>query len=521
MKPPVSLNLLDRAIALFSPEAAVSRARARLQLSLMAERGGYEGARTDWRGSSWRMEPAGANTTLYGDLPTLRNRARSLVRNNPLAKRSIEILVSHTVGCGLIPSFQTDSTAQRRRLKSAWDRYVDTADARGQTTLYGLQEQAVRGMFESGEILAIKEIDRANQALNWLIVEGDLLDHGREGVFAPNGAPGSQDSDGYVTRLGVAFVKESHKRAGYWLFPQHPGDAILWGQYPISRFVPAEGVEHLYRVRRPGAVRGVTELAAALVVMRDYADYWESALVKARVEAALAGFVTSEASGTGSLSQRQEIRPAADGTSSKAVFGEMVPGTITRLTPGEDIKFSQPASNPNFENFSIHAKQDAAVGIGVTYDQATGDLRQANYSSLRAGKIEFRQLIEMIRDLTIIPMLCRPMMRDFRTFYRTFGDLTDRDVKVPVRWIAPAWQPIDPLKDLQADINAVRSGRLSQFDFIASWGTDPHEQIEEIARANAELDEKKIVLDTDPRRVSSAGQMQSAGLPGEPDSAKD
>jgi capsid protein len=38
----------------------------------------------------------------------------------------------------------------------------------------------------------------------------------------------------------------------------------------------------------------------------------------------------------------------------------------------------------------------SAVGTGLTYDQVAGDLTQANYSSLRAGKIEFRRLCEQV-----------------------------------------------------------------------------------------------------------------------------
>lgn len=483
-------NMVDRAIAYFAPGAALKRAYARNAIDLVA-RGGFEGGRTDWRGSSWRNEPNGANTTLYGDLVVLRRRARSLVRNNPLAKRSIEILTAHTVGTGIRPTWKTEDSGQRKRLRDAWDRFADNADAREQTTFYGLQEQAVRGMFEAGETLSLLEHSR--DAVRYLIVESEQLDHNREGVF-----------DGLVTRLGVSMRKDRHAIGGYWLFDVNPDDAILWGQYPISRLVPADGVRHLYRVRRPGQVRGVSELAAAMPLMRDLADYIEAALVKARAEAAFVGVVTSEDPQAGTLGSR--VQNNDDG--SQTTFGEMVPGMVHRLSPGEQISFSQPSSNPNFGAFLLHGEMSAAAGIGVTHDQATGDLRQANYSSLRAGKVEFRRNVEMIQHLTVIPMFCRRAYADFVAFAELTEQITPADARVPVGWVTPAWEPIDPLKDLQADILAVRSGRLSLGDFIAAWGADPHEQLEEIAGFNKLVDGLGLVLDSDPRKTAGGGLMQ-------------
>lgn len=486
-------SVLDQLIGVFSPRTALARVAYREMLS---QRSGYEGARQDWRATSWRNEAAGANLALVGDLPILRNRARSLVRNNPLAKRSLEVLVGHTVGCGLRPSFKTDSRAQRKRLTDAWARFAETADTRRQTTIYGLQEQAVRGMFESGEALTLRDVRKRNGApvLSYLVMEGDHIDHSREGIF-----------DGRVTRLGVSLEKDGHAPDGYWLWEQNPSDAILFGTYPYPKWVPIEGINHLYRIRRPGQMRGVSEFAAILPLMRDLADYMEAALVKARAEANFVGVVKSQDAGAGSLATRRDTAP--DGTD--RIYGEMSPGMLHRLDQGEDIVFSQPSSNPNFAPFTLQAQQQAAAGVGVTYDQATGDLRQANYSSLKAGKIDFRVIVEMIRDLTITPQLLTPIYRDFVDFGRTFGVLSPSDERVPVEWIAPGWEPIDPLKDLEADILAVRSGRKTWGEFVLEWGRDPQQQIEDIARFNAELDAASITLDTDPRKVAAGGKAQA------------
>jgi capsid protein len=69
----------------------------------------------------------------------------------------------------------------------------------------------------------------------------------------------------------------------------------------------------------------------------------------------------------------------------------------------------------------------------------------------------------------------------------------------PVEWIMPANEPIDPMKDMQADILAVRSGRMTWPQFVGMWGLDPDTQLDEIEAWFKDIDKRKIVLDTDPR----------------------
>lgn len=492
------MNILDRAIGWVAPQAALGRVRARMALTALdRSRGGYDGARMDWRGSSWRAEPVGANAALLGDLATLRNRSRSLVRNTPLAKRAVEILVGHLVGEGVLPAFRTRGEPQRLRLKAAWDRYVEEADARRQTTIYGLQEQAARAMIESGEVIALRHVYRHRGAarLSWVMLEADHLDHQRNGIYAQT----------QPTRLGVTFEKDGFAPAGYYLFPQHPGDTMFAPQPLQSALVDASQVLHLYRIRRPGQVRGAPELAAVLMQMRDLADYLEAALVKARVEACFVGAVTSEldAGQTLAAGQRKETQ---DGVTRN--FAEMVPGSFVRLNPGEKVAFGQPTSNSGLSEFVLNNKLEVASGIGVTYDQATGDLRQANYSSLRAGKIEFRRHVATIQKHTLIPMLCAPMLREFVDFALVRGDLKPSDAAVGCDWIPPAHEPVDPLKDLQADVLAVRTGRMTWAEFVAGWGQDPREQLRQIKDLNDQIDDLGLIFDTDARKVSASGLMQ-------------
>jgi len=68
-----------------------------------------------------------------------------------------------------------------------------------------------------------------------------------------------------------------------------------------------------------------------------------------------------------------------------------------------------PSGGGSHAAFARRALEASAAGTGLTYDQMAGDLTQANYASLRAGKIEFRRLCEQVQYGMLIPMLARQL----------------------------------------------------------------------------------------------------------------
>lgn len=487
------MNPLDRVIGWINPSAGLSRARARAALAVVEATRGYEGARIGRRGNG-RAPSTSANAEIGPATVRLRNRVRDLVRNNAHAARIVDVLAAHIVGTGIVPVSRTGDTALDRRVNDLWGRWSESCDADGQLDFYGLQALAVRGMVEAGEALARFRPRRLDDGLpvplQIQVLEADHIDSSKHGL-----------TGGGRAVLGIGFDALG-RRATYHLFREHPGDALATSYESVP--VPAAEVMHLYRKLRAGQVRGVTAFAPVVMMARDIADYHEAALVKARIEACFAGFIISDDSSTGGVAVGPETRgPQGERAQS------LEPGALMRLLPGEDIKFAEPTGSSNFDPFMTHALMAMAVGCGITYDQLTGDLRQANYSSLRAGKIEFRRLVEQAQYQCVIPMWCAPARRRFLEAAILSGALPRREAGYPCEWMPPANEPIDPLKDLTADILAVRSGRMTQDQFVAAWGNDPQSQLEEIARINAEYDRLGLVLDTDPRKTSRAGLTQA------------
>ena len=75
------MNLLDRTVAYFSPQAGLRRAAARSATAAIQNR--YAAAQPDRSLQGWLTSGASADAEIGAALQTLRNRARDLGRNNP------------------------------------------------------------------------------------------------------------------------------------------------------------------------------------------------------------------------------------------------------------------------------------------------------------------------------------------------------------------------------------------------------------------------------------------------------
>ena len=189
------------------------------------------------------------------------------------------------------------------------------------------------------------------------------------------------------------------RRVAYHFHRTHPGDVRQQRGTDLVR-VPAEQVLHVFHPIAEGQIRGVPWVAPAMV--RWLLDQYDDAeLDRKKVAAMFAGFVTRPARRRHGRGQRPE------GCRRRSAVG-LQPGTMQLLLPGEDIKFSDPADvGGSYEAFQYRTLLACCSAMGVPYTNVTGDLRQANYSSLREGKLEFRRRIEQFQHGTLVFQLCR------------------------------------------------------------------------------------------------------------------
>ncbi|WP_313194611.1 phage portal protein [Shinella zoogloeoides] len=482
------MNLLDKFVSVFAPEAGVRRAAARSMLDQYRERE-YAAAQHGRRNKAWRARSTSAGVEVGGALRALRDRSRAFVRDRWAGQRILDVLTSHVVGTGILVVADTGSDRADKAFRLAFEEWQEGCDAEGVMNFGAHQALSVRSMVEGGDTVT-RFIDLPMSAAEGSVpfrllgLEGDHIDTARD------------RSGGGSTRLGVE-LGEWGSRRGLWLHREHPGDAYA---SPVggSSLIDWGDLCHLYRPLRWGQIRGISWFAPILISANEIQDLMEAAIVQARTQASFAGFIHRQPGGMGVLAGEKDDKGK--------LVTRIEPGMIADIGDAE-ITFANPSSQSAFAETYVAGMQAMAAGAGLTYDQMTGDLRQANYSSLRAGKIEFRRLVEQIQWHIVGPRLCMPVARRFTDRAILAGRLARRRDGYRFRLVMPANEPIDPKKDLEADILAVRSGRMPPQDFISAWGNDWRTVVSDFQSFFAFADQNNVVLDIDPRRPANGNQQ--------------
>lgn len=501
------MSILDRAIALFSPEAGLRRALARQTLDGVR---GYEGAKSSRRTRGWQPGKQGPNTEVARGRNTLRDRSRDLVRNNPWAANAVTKLVDYQIGTGIRPRSRTGNKAMDKRVNKAFAEWAAKCDVAGEQDFWAIQASIARSRIEAGEGLALLVSPTATEMraaglkvpLQIQMVEPDLL-AGDWPVQAS--AQGNRVVDGVE-------VTPQMRRVAYHLYAEHPGEMIYPSVLKRSEPVPAERVLHIYRADRVNQLRGVPDMAAGLMRLRMLDEMEDAVIEQAKVAALLAAFTVS--AGGGAMGPLSGTKDAETGERRRT----MAPGMIHALAPGEDVKFNSPPSAGGVPEHLRHQLRAFATVMDLPYDLLTGDLTQANYSSLRAGRLAFKRRLEVIQWRLLIPKLCQPIWDAWVRAAIVAGVLPDRAGGYPCEWGPPRFELLDPLAEAKGIEKEIRLSLKTEQQAISEAGWDPDEQLEEIAAWNARKDALGIVTDSDPRKVAGNGQVQS--LPADPAAAE-
>lgn len=495
------MHPLDALVGFFSPQAGLRRARSRAAMEIVAR--GYDGADRGRLAGARRTPSTSADAELAREARTLRDRMRDLERNNPHAANAIMVLVTHAIGDGIVPRCEDE------RLMALFERWSARCDADGDQDVYGLQAQAARQMFVSGDGFLRRRrrllSDGLPVPLQLQVIETDLIDDGRVALTGGNRIVQGVEFDG----LG--------RRRGYWLWAEHPGNYMFAPGRPIeSRLVPAEDIAHVFEKQRT-QVRGAPWGAPIIASLYDLAEYEKAEIVRKRLESCLVGVLhggeEDDAVGVPVGPDGNPLKPGlynVDG----ARADKFVPGMFYNAVGGRNITFSTPAPAAGYDAYKTSMLHTIAAGFRMPYALLSGRLDKVNYSSSKVGLEAFKRTISALQWQFIIPMLCEPIWRWFCEAAWQAGHIPSPDV--PVTWNPPKMYSADPLKDVKADIAEVRAGFRTPQSAILARGESPEAVLAGFRDWNAALDRDGTVFDSDPRKVSQAGTAQSAD-DGDPD----
>jgi len=453
-----------------------------------------EGAMSRRRLRGWQPPLENINSLVASGGPRLLARSRELVVTNGYAANACEAYAANLVGDGIKPSSLIEDGELRDRIQRLWLAWTDQADADGLTDFYGLQAMIAREMFVAGECFVRIRPRRAEDGLlvpmQLQLLQSEMLPFEKTETAA----------NGNAIRCGIEFDLIG-RRVAYHFRRRHPGDSTdRRDAIPDTTRVPAEDVLHIYRPIDAGQIRGLPHVAPAMVRLFLLDQYDDAELDRKKTAAMFAGFITKNA-------PEEALMGEVEDTGEGIGIASLEPGTLQVLLPGEDIKFSSPADvGGGYEAFQYRTLLAISASLGLPYHLVTGDVRQANYSSLRAELVEFRRRIGQLQHGVMAHQFCRPVWTRWLEAAALSGalDLPDMAKAKPAHWIPPRWDWVDPLKDIQAQLLGIEAGLMSRRKAVEATGYD----IEEIDRENAADAERAAALGLN--YSTSPGETQGA-----------
>lgn len=477
------MNFVDRLTLPFAPRWTLERIRARAAAGHLVRH--YEAAQLGRRTSGWNRNRGDANAVTATALAELRMHARDLVRNTGWVRRGRQVIANSTVGWGIVPRPMGALAARASEVWEAWAG-ATTCETSGRHTFYSLQALVMRSVAESGECLIRRRprflSDGLPLPLQLQVLEADYLDTSKDVTVGVSGGPIIQ---------GVEFDAVGRRKA-YWLFSEHPGNTRAAS---VSKRIPAEDVIHVYYCDRPGQVRGPSWFGAAIVPLKDLDAFEDAELMRQKIAACFAAFVT-DVDGAGA--------PMAETSTADPLVETFEPGMVSYLPPGKSVTTANPPTVVE-SGFTVRHLRKVAAALGVTYEDLTGDYSNVNYSSARMARLSF---IGNVRDWQwnmLIPQLCAPVWTWAMEAAQLAGFITEAP---RTDWTAPQLPMIDPDKEADGYKKSVRAGMMTPSEMVREQGGDPTVHWEEYEKDLKELDERGIKLSVDVRAVSDAGLTQ-------------
>jgi len=450
------VSILDRMIAAVAPRHAVSRAMARTQLSVLDQTGKRTQPRRrflDKSDANWNVNTGNPND---GRPARVVNRMaiERLVATNPYARKIKNVLLNNIVGWGITGVPKGSKTLQR-----LWKDWITVADWKGRRDFYGLQELAVGKMLSPGEVFIVRRYGKVKSGvpLRLQVLGPEMLATAKFDLNITDGIEYDDDD----------------RPIAYHFYKKRPGTA-RWTNDSI-RF-PADEVIHLFVEEDEGQRRGNSIFEPVLRKLDDIDDSLEADLVRRKIESCFVGFRT----------MAEDVADVALGDRETGDDGHVIesfePGMIETLRVGEDIKFSDPKPAGGLgEAVKINLFATAA-GTGVMYEHF-GDLSNINYSSYKAGNIEFRRSVGRVTYLTIIPVALDRIFGWFVDDAITLGLVAARTYEC--KWTPPPFESIDEAKEATGQALQMAFGLESRRNLVNARGYDYEELMSEISDDNA------------------------------------
>lgn len=462
------MSFIDNLVAVFSPEAAYRRQVYRQAYDSL--RADYDAGSYDKSNQNWRVSNASAEHTDRYSRDNVRARARDLERNSDIMNSVVGAYKRNVVGGGYHIEVRTEDQALNKEIEEAWKRWCkkQNCDVTGTQSLNQIIRMAVERKKIDGGILFVKRYTKDGFVpFKLQMIEVDELD---TGTMQPR-------NKGNKVVGGIEY-NSFNKAVGYYI-RQYDIDGYSQRE-PV--WVDAKDVIFYFTKKRPSQLREMSDMAPTIPRIRDVNEFMTAVSVKERIEACLAVFIKKALPTTGI--GRGGVPASSDKVSYEGKM--LTPGMIKELNAGDEVQVVNPSGQgADATNFTKLQQRLVGAGQGVSYEATSRDMAESTYSSARQGLIEDDLTYKEDKELLIEVL---------DEIYETFvisavlsgaisinGFWENKARYLAHEWIQEPKPWIDPYKESNANMIALKTGQKTFKQISAEAGKDWRSQIDDMA----------------------------------------
>lgn len=471
---------VDGVVEIFSPKAAARRKAFRMAYDAV------DGSRT--RKKRYGLGGSGDKHLTALTLGKLREAARDMSRNNPLARGLLKIERDGIVGPGVIVKSNTGDDVLDAELDAAWKEEMinSPCDVTGQFNFHKCLRTGFLSYRRDGDFAGILTDDGLQN------IEGDQI-----------GTPTSGKKPAhYEIKNGVAVSKRTGRVLGYYI-----GKPDRWGYIQDSsyRMYKKEDVHHMFNPDRFSLSRGEPALTASIDWIDKICDSHDAVLVNLKVQACFTMFV-ARSNDYGDLDF--EAPEATDGSSSTGEDGQgnrlekMEPGTILYGADGESaqgIGMNNPSAQ--FDSFMKSMLMMAARPLCMPMILVTGDFSGATFMNTRIAYQKVQDMWEPEQNDTLVPFARKLRMWKVAQWIEQ-GRFPNKAGIFGHVVRCRRWPYVDPYKEAMGDKVELANGTTNQTLICARKGLEFDEVAAQGGRDKALLKTQGILGDDSNRKVS-------------------
>ena len=461
----VELNLIDKAVAFFNPNAAVERLASRAKLTKFE----YDATMYNrQRRVPSQLTGAEGFRSNY-DRVEMMKRARDLDQNFGLVRSLLLKFATH-VAANITYQARTADQNVNSEVEAYWNQWWDKCDLSGRHTGSILMQIATMSMLRDGDFFFV--LARAQ--------DGDLRLQGIE-------ADRIGDPFRTYTSLnligGIHINQETGAPDGYDVYLRTFGNA-----YMFQATIPASQVFHLYDPLRIDQYRGVTAFCTAINDATDIYEIVQMEKMAAKIASSQGGIIKRTNNNASDLAS---LTNDLDANNNVIKIESIEPGRITYLEPGEEIQFPDSPNRPGngFQEFHKILLRNICMGVGIPYSFAVDpsamsgptarlEMQQASRTFKRHQKLLEDKVLRPVKNIVIADGIARGLIKN------NVGTKTTKGV-----FNFGASVSIDLGRESQSAIAEFKAGLRTAADIYSERGLDFESSIQQRAR------ETKMITD--------------------------